>query len=274
MKELNFLNLLLSPFKEAPKKAQTAKPTTEILEISGVRILVARNPRQKVLRIAIKPGELPKLSGKISTTRQEFETFVQTHWDWLLKSIEKMQKIEDSRPRKEMKESEVFLFLGIEKKFVVRVTPLKKAFFSSDEAHLHLNLPEAAFKFKDDVEKWSHYKKELQKYYQREAIKHIRSRVDALSHKTGLIPNKVAFRAQNTRWGSCSSKGHLSLNWKIIVAPASVIDYVLIHELCHLKHLNHSESFWNLVSKWDPDYQQSETWLKNKGHQAEFLANS
>ena len=81
---------------------------------------------------------------------------------------------------------------------------------------------------------------------------------------------RISIRAQKTRWGSCSSKGTLSFNWKLLLAPQEVIDYVVIHELCHLCEMNHSDRFWALVESIQPDYKLHRKWLKDNGHTLEL----
>ncbi|WDC85678.1 M48 family metallopeptidase [Caloramator sp. mosi_1] len=66
-------------------------------------------------------------------------------------------------------------------------------------------------------------------------------------------------------WGSCSSKGNINLNWRLVMMPLDVIDYVIVHELCHLKHPNHSKGFWNLVREFMPDFEGKRRWLKENG---------
>ncbi len=88
------------------------------------------------------------------------------------------------------------------------------------------------------------------------------ARVIALAQGVGVRPVRISIRGQKTRWGSCSARGNLSLNWRLVQVPLSVRDYVLIHELCHLQHMNHSPSFWSLVRQHCPSYKRSEAWLK------------
>jgi predicted metal-dependent hydrolase len=85
------------------------------------------------------------------------------------------------------------------------------------------------------------------------------------SEITGLFPYKVRIKDQRTRWGSCSSKNNINLNWRLIMAPEDVLDYVIVHELCHLAVPNHSKSFWALVAKYLPTFPKSKNWLKNYG---------
>lgn len=86
-------------------------------------------------------------------------------------------------------------------------------------------------------------------------------RTRELACRHGLSINRVTVRGQKTRWGSCSSSGSISLNWRLVQAPRSVRDYVILHELMHLIEMNHSQRFWDLVAKACPDYRQCKDWL-------------
>jgi predicted metal-dependent hydrolase len=94
------------------------------------------------------------------------------------------------------------------------------------------------------------------------AKKFITKRTEQISKKLGFVYNKISIRGQKTRWGSCSAKGTLSFNYKLIRFRKEVIDYLIIHELCHLKEMNHSKNFWRLVEKFCPDFKALEKELK------------
>lgn len=94
------------------------------------------------------------------------------------------------------------------------------------------------------------------------ALERIRQRLQHYAPGMGLdLDRRVTIREQKTRWGSCSSKGNLNFNWKLIMAPPQVLDYVVIHELCHLKEFNHSPRFWALVEARMPEYKAWKKWL-------------
>ena len=100
-------------------------------------------------------------------------------------------------------------------------------------------------------------------WYRRQAQEMLMPRVFHYSQILGLIPEIVKIRSQKRLWGSCDQgKKMIHLNWQIIMSPLSVIDYVIVHELCHLKIANHSKRFWREVAKIIPDYQIKHQWLK------------
>lgn len=105
----------------------------------------------------------------------------------------------------------------------------------------------------------------LEKLYKKIAREHLHSRLEALAKQLGYTVKHFRLSSARTRWGSCSSKGTISLNWKLIMAPRSVIDYVIAHELSHLDHMNHSKAFWDKVKKNFPGYERHRAWLKKNG---------
>ncbi len=93
----------------------------------------------------------------------------------------------------------------------------------------------------------------------------INKRTVEYSEIIGVKYNNIRIKNTKTRWGSCSSKGNLNFNFRIIMAPQAVMDYIIVHELCHLKHLNHSKKFWSAVALYMPDYENHKEWLKVNG---------
>lgn len=91
----------------------------------------------------------------------------------------------------------------------------------------------------------------------------ITARVERWADALGVPYKRIAIRSQRTRWGSCSARGGLNFNWRLAAAPAAVLDYVVIHELCHLRELNHSRDFWAHVKSACPDYKSHRRWLRD-----------
>lgn len=97
------------------------------------------------------------------------------------------------------------------------------------------------------------------------ALEYIPKRVSYFAKQIGVTYGKITIRNQKTRWGSCSSKGNLNFNCLLMLTPPEVIDYVIVHELCHRKEMNHSGAFWAEVEKAIPDYKEQVKWLKENG---------
>ena len=112
----------------------------------------------------------------------------------------------------------------------------------------------------------------LQEEYllKQKAFDHISQRAKELAQTLGITYGSLRINNAKTRWGSCSHKGNLNLTWRLIMAPARVIDYVIVHELTHLKEMNHSARFWAEIAKIIPDYKNDERWLKEHGHNLRF----
>ena len=98
-----------------------------------------------------------------------------------------------------------------------------------------------------------------------QARKLVTDRVNHYAPIIGVAYNRITIRTQHTRWGSCSSKGNLNFNCLLALVPPEVLDYVVVHELCHRKELNHSARFWNEVERIIPDYKTRRKWLKDNG---------
>ena len=94
----------------------------------------------------------------------------------------------------------------------------------------------------------------------------IPGRVRYYAERLGVSYGRITIRHQKTRWGSCSSSGNLNFNCLLMLAPPEVLDSVVVHELCHRKHMNHSKEFWNMIENILPDYKEHRKWLKENGH--------
>ena len=105
----------------------------------------------------------------------------------------------------------------------------------------------------------------LSRWYHLQALSYLKERTCFWAKRIGESFNRITIKDQRSRWGSCSSLHNLNYNWRIIMAPEAVIDYLVIHEAAHLVHLNHSEAFWALVAQHDPDFRLHKRWLRDNG---------
>lgn len=108
------------------------------------------------------------------------------------------------------------------------------------------------------------------KWYRERAREVLQQKVCYFQKFIGKSVGDIRIKEQKSRWGSCSAKGNLNFNWKIIMAEDDMIDYLVVHELCHRLHMNHSKEFWESVGKLIPDYKTKEKWLKENGTQLDL----
>jgi predicted metal-dependent hydrolase len=105
----------------------------------------------------------------------------------------------------------------------------------------------------------------IERWYRRAAAKEIAPRLDAATRALDTTYTTLSIRGQRTRWGSCSARGAMSFNWRLLLAPEPVLDYVVWHEACHLRVMDHSPRFWALVRRHCPDYEEHRRWLRLQG---------
>lgn len=111
----------------------------------------------------------------------------------------------------------------------------------------------------------------LVRWYKRQAELKLKEKAARWAPQVGVEPTGVAIKTFKSRWGSCTAKGELQFNWQIMMAPNRMVDYVVVHELCHLIRHDHSPEFWGQVGRILPDYEQSRDWLKRNGHRVAAL---
>lgn len=183
------------------------------------------------------------------------------------KLSERMRRVSETRSRIGFQRGQVIPILGSD--CIVEHLPglQKKIFWSRYETNLRAHIPLVDFQ---EIQRgraalpFREIQRSFVKFYHRESEKYLVERVKTLADQTGLIPSEVKFRNQSTRWGSCSAKGVLNLNRKLFSLGPDAIDYVVIHELCHLRHLNHSQRFWDLVKNHCPNYETFDAELTNQ----------
>jgi predicted metal-dependent hydrolase len=182
---------------------------------------------------------------------------VQAKAAWIIKKLEYLKNTQQSCIPRKFVDGESFLYLGEDYQLQVEqddiLGRLEVKLYSD---RLGMCIP---IKGEETIEK------ALEAWYHRKAKEKILERVGYFQDRLTKQPNRIVIKDQKKRWGSCSSKGNLNFNWRIVMAPLVIIDYIVVHEMCHLVHLNHSKEFWNLVGEILPDYKEMKKWLKING---------
>ena len=111
------------------------------------------------------------------------------------------------------------------------------------------------------------YSRQEERSYREKARAILTDKTEYYGRLIGVTYNRIRIADQKTRWGSCSSVGNLNYNWKLVLMPPGVLDYVVVHELAHRREMNHSAAFWKVVATWMPDYKKYRKWLRDNGNQ-------
>ncbi|ACV61000.1 protein of unknown function DUF45 [Desulfofarcimen acetoxidans DSM 771] len=186
------------------------------------------------------------------------EEFIREKRDWIFEKLDKFaQELENSKICEQNKCRHI-LFAGKEYELTTRVEMREKPDVLLENGRMIVLIPEEDsqfFKVGNYLREWLFLQARLL----------INSRVKLLSNKLNLTYKNVFIKDQKTRWGSCSQQKNLNFNWRLVMAPLEVLDYVVIHELMHLLELNHSKKFWYLVKSVCPDCRAHREWLRNNG---------
>ncbi len=243
---------------------QSAAPRETFL-FNQYPVVVTRKAFRRSITLKIQPDQPLCIVANSTVTTETMLLFLNSKKSWIEKNIKKIQQRQPATVKPEFENGSLFPYLGEQKYFQFADSQQKKINFIIEDGFLVCSRPVDADLNHEVLQK------KLNNFYKKEAIAYLGKRLQLWSEQTGLYPKKVNFRAPRSRWGSCSSNQHISLNWKLICQPAPLIDYVIVHELCHLKHLNHSDHFWQLLESILPGYKDRQSHLQNQVHLSNFL---
>ena len=210
--------------------------------------------KRKTLALYITKNGL-EVRAPLKLSQKKIDEFVASKAHWINKHLSDLQELHQGKANFELDYGSAIRLYG-DKFFITPLGDLEdqqKPYLSGDELRITSGKSQ------------SELKTNIIAYYKAEAKQLINNQVGYFSGVMNLSTPKVKITSAHTRWGSCSSKGNINFSWRLIMADKAAIDYVIIHELCHLTHHNHSEKFWNLVKKYCPDYKAQRSKLKALG---------
>jgi len=206
---------------------------------------------RKTIALVIQPnGDLLVRAPKRATKKQ-IDEMVAEHANWIAKKQAKAIAAQAAYAPHQFLGGESFSFLG--ENYSLQFVMNKKPIFDLN-GNFHL-AQSARGRAEQIFEKW----------YKQQARQIFTDRVEFYAGEYGFDFTKIRLSSARTRWGSCSAKGTISLTWKLVMAPIEIIDYVVVHELSHLREHNHSKKFWAQVGAILPDYKARRKWLKDNG---------
>jgi predicted metal-dependent hydrolase len=218
-----------------------------------VRLRRSRRARRLTLRVGT--------SGIVVVVPQRVPTelgwkFLSDHHVWLTRVLHQQQQRERQLPHRHYISGEKIPFLGGELTLQIKSATRSKVHYDAIQQTLSVEHPTRTAA-RTVIEKW----------YRQQALLYFTATATSLAATIGAQFTKISIRQAKTRWGSCSSRGTLSFNWRLLLAPAGIAHYVTAHEVSHLQHLHHQPRFWQLVAQLDPNYLEHKHWLKHHGRE-------
>ncbi len=218
-------------------------------------LLVKSKKRKKTISLQLRKDGSVVIQAPWRISGREIDLFFQRKKDWLYKKIGEAEKHHKEVAATNFSSGETFYYLGFPYPLIIERT---------NNSLYPLNFSGQQFILDSE---FAHRAKELFiEWYVEQAKKYIEEKVRHYSGILKLFPTRVRIGSARSRWGACSPDNRLSFTWRLIQAPGPVIDYVVAHELSHIKEKNHSNRFWNLVERAVPDYGTHRLWLRKKGH--------
>jgi hypothetical protein len=210
-----------------------------------------RSKRRTIALIIERDGSFT-VRAPLRAPHAAIETFIQQKMDWITRTREKIKSTPDeSILGKQYADGEKFPFLG--SSFDLKLVGLQKHSLHFDNG---FTLRHTSQKKGEQV---------FTRWYKGRALEIISKRVQQYSQQYNFAPKQVKISSAKTRWGSCSPNGTLNFTWRLVMAPLDVIDYVVVHELAHLRVKDHSSKFWKMVGSIYPEYKKQRKWLRENG---------
>lgn len=208
--------------------------------------------KRKTISLQVYPDKRIVIRAPLKAKLNWIEAFVREKQAWIHKQFQRQLEITKIPAKKNFVTGEEFLFLG--NQYLLEIQHEQKVPLKFEQRfYLALSaLPEAEAVFID--------------WYKKMAKTVISERVQFHAEKYGFQFKRIRIGDAKTRWGSCSADNHLNFSWRLIMAPLSTLDYVVVHELAHTIHKNHSKRFWQKVASVFPNFANERKWLKENGH--------
>jgi predicted metal-dependent hydrolase len=188
---------------------------------------------------------------------ERIEDMVEAKRLWIYKNLAEWRDLNATRVLREYRNGEGFLYLGRSYRLLLVADQTEPLLLKNGRFCLRRDLvDEGAIEAA---------KTAFRDYYVTKGVDRIISRINYFAPKVGVKVNDMGVRELGNRWASCSPGGNLAFHWKCMMAPQTIIDYIVVHELCHFLHLDHTDAFWNEVDKVIPNYAERKEWLRVHG---------
>jgi predicted metal-dependent hydrolase len=219
--------------------------------------------KRKTVGITISPEKKIQVAAPKWVTNNQIQDIIKEKSSWIFNKLLFLEQTGSEYVQRQFITGESYLYIG--ETFVLEIlenNAIKSGtvIFNEGKLFIYVHSGMSADNMALLV------KKSLTAWYRAQALIYINERILIYSKVMNLKPSKTTIKEQKKRWGSCTSDNKLNMNWKLIMAPTPIIDYVVVHELAHIKIKDHSQTFWRYVETIIPEYKTHRKWLKTNGH--------
>lgn len=212
---------------------------------------------RKSLEISVEAPNIVSVVAPLNTPEEIIEQKVKKKAQWIVQRLFLFKDMEFQKINRELVNGESFMYMG-------RNYSLQLIIDESIKEPT-VKLYQGKFFITTPTKSQEPLRTSLEKWYREKTLEKVSEKVNYFQHFFKKKPNDIKVKEQQKRWASCTSKNELLFNWRCAMAPSHVIDYIVVHEMCHMYHMNHSQEFWDLLSSVMPDYKRRKEWLKNFG---------
>jgi predicted metal-dependent hydrolase len=250
---------------------QSERVTDErVIHLSGGPITYQVRPsaRARRVRLVVRPGGALEVVKPRGVSQARIEETLRQYEAWILRTQARLAPLAPPPTPAALSDGVTLPFMGATLRLTLmngaRDARVARVTLHGDQ--LTLTLPALAAAMAP-AERDTLARDLLERWYRRQAKTVFTERLVYWNTYYHFTWASVAIKSQKTRWGSCSRRGNLNFNWRLLLAPPAILDYVVIHELCHLQEHNHAAAFWALVERACPDYRDHRRWLRLHGHE-------
>lgn len=213
--------------------------------------------KRKTMSIEVETTGEVTVIAPVGTSSDDIVEKVKSRAGWIVSKQYESKFINDTKIKREAVSGESYMYLGRNYSLDIRV--------DENIDNISVKLFQGKFVVNTYIKDEDLIKKAMENWYREKTLAKVKERVSYYSSYFNNEVTTVKVKEQKKRWASCTSKNELLFNWRCVMAPVFVLDYIVVHEMCHMEYKNHSKDFWNRVYAVMPDYEVRKSWLKNNG---------
>lgn len=213
--------------------------------------------KRKTMSIEVETTGEVTVIAPVGTSTDDVIEKVKSRAGWIVSKQYESKFINDTKIEREAVSGESYMYLGRNYSLDIRV--------DEDTDNISVKLFQGKFVVNTYTKDEDLIKKAMENWYREKTLARVKERVSYYSSYFNDKVTTIKVKEQKKRWASCTSKNELLFNWRCVMAPVFVLDYIVVHEMCHMEYKNHSKDFWNRVCAVMPDYEVRRAWLRNNG---------